>query len=400
MSHRIRTLFWLAGRDYFLEWQMSGFTVLALAAVLGPMLILFGLKNGIVGSMLDQLVNNPANLEVHSTGPARFGQSFIDALRSRQDVQFAIPEFPDIASSIQLKGGRAGRIVKLRLRPSGARDPLLTGAAPPEGIDILLSENAARTLQAQPGDVLEARLSRIYGGHNDSRKLKLVVKGIDTALAGMTALAPLELVQAIADYRDGRAVPTMNWPGDDSPRGERSYPGFRVYARSIHDVQTIRRDLELQGVDTESRSKDIAVVQSVDRNLTLIYWLVAIIGLLGYTLSLSANLWANIDRKRRDLAVLRVVGFRTSDIIWVPVIQAIYTALLGWGLAVAIYFAVSRSINHIMAGHLQAGQTVCKLAPWHFTAALLLTLAAAILSAVLAGYRASRIEPSDGLREL
>ena len=400
MSHRIRTLFWLAGRDYFLEWQMSGFTVLALAAVLGPMLILFGLKNGIVGSMLDQLVNNPANLEVRSAGPARFGQSFIEALRGRQDVRFAAPEFPDIASSLPLKGGQAGRIVKLRLRPTGPNDPLLAGHAPLEGIDILLSENAAKTLQADRGDVLEGRLSRIYRGNADARKLKLVVKAIDPALSGMTALAPLELVQAIVDYRAGRAVTAMNWPGDEPPRKQRSYPGFRLYARSIHDVQTIRRDLELQGVETESRSRDIEVVQSVDRNLTMIYWLVAIIGLLGYTLSLSANLWANIDRKRRDLAVLRVVGFRTSDIIWVPVIQAVYTALLGWGLAVAIYFGVSRSINHIMAGHLQAGQTVCKLAPWHFGAALALTLAAAILSAVLAGYRASRIEPSDGLREL
>ena len=34
----------LASRDYTHEWQMSGCFVLALAAVLGPMLVLFGLK--------------------------------------------------------------------------------------------------------------------------------------------------------------------------------------------------------------------------------------------------------------------------------------------------------------------------------------------------------------------
>jgi putative ABC transport system permease protein len=38
--------------------------------------------------------------------------------------------------------------------------------------------------------------------------------------------------------------------------------------------------------------------------------------------------------------------------------------------------------------------------PWHFLAALFLTLIASLLGAVLGGVRAARIEPSDGLREV
>jgi len=30
----------------------------------------------------------------------------------------------------------------------------------------------------------------------------------------------------------------------------------------------------------------------------------------GYSLSLGASLWANTDRKRRELSVLRLLGFR------------------------------------------------------------------------------------------
>ncbi len=399
--NRIRTLFWLAGRDYFREWQMSGFTVLSLAAVLGPMLILFGLKNGIVGSMLDQLVNNPRNLEVRSLTAQGYDAAFLDSLAKRADVGFLAPEFRGIASSIQLKSETAGRILKAELVPTGAGDPLLDGQPPPRDIQILLSGKLAKMLQVGKGDVLEGRISRFFNGRNENQPLKLVVNGVVDTVSGVKALAPLALVQAIADFRDGRAVSAMNWSGYEAENHEpRRYPGFRLYARSIYDVDVIKRDLELQGVQTRSRSRDIDIVKSVDRNLTAIYWLVAIIGLLGYSLSLSANLWANVDRKRRDLAVLRVVGFRTVDIVWVPVIQAVYTAIFGWALAAAIYFGVSRSINHVLAGQLQPGQTVCKLEPWHFVAALALTLVAAILSAVLAGYRASRIEPSDGLREL
>ncbi|MGB5468412.1 MAG: peptide ABC transporter permease, partial [Sedimenticolaceae bacterium] len=62
----------LASRDYAHEWQMSGCFVLALAAVLGPMLVLFGLKFGVVGGMLDQLIENPENREIRPVSSGRF----------------------------------------------------------------------------------------------------------------------------------------------------------------------------------------------------------------------------------------------------------------------------------------------------------------------------------------
>ncbi|HEY5739358.1 MAG TPA: peptide ABC transporter permease, partial [Gammaproteobacteria bacterium] len=51
----------LSFRDYSHEWRMSGCFVLALASVLAPMMILFGLKFGIVSSMVQELVENPDN---------------------------------------------------------------------------------------------------------------------------------------------------------------------------------------------------------------------------------------------------------------------------------------------------------------------------------------------------
>ena len=41
--------FRLATRDFLHEWQVSLCFVIALAAVLGPMMVLFGLKFGIIG---------------------------------------------------------------------------------------------------------------------------------------------------------------------------------------------------------------------------------------------------------------------------------------------------------------------------------------------------------------
>ena len=98
--------------------------------------------------------------------------------------------------------------------------------------------------------------------------------------------------------------------------------------------------------------------------------------------------------------MLRLVGFRTADIVWFPMLQALFTAVLGWALAVAIYQATAWVINDMMTAQLETGQQVCRLLPWHYAMALVLTCGAAVFAAELAGLRSARVEPSEGLRDL
>jgi putative ABC transport system permease protein len=98
--------------------------------------------------------------------------------------------------------------------------------------------------------------------------------------------------------------------------------------------------------------------------------------------------------------VLRLVGYRTRDIVWFPMVQALFTAIMGWALAVTIYFATAWLINDMMAGQMAPGQQVCRLLPFHYAIALAVTCGAAVIAAGLAGLRSARIEPSEGLREL
>jgi putative ABC transport system permease protein len=81
-------------------------------------------------------------------------------------------------------------------------------------------------------------------------------------------------------------------------------------------------------------------------------------------------------------------------------VQALYTAVLGWVLAVCLSFATAVVINRMMAEQVDPGQQVCRLLPSHYAIALALTCGAAIIAAGLAGLRAARVEPSEGLREL
>ena len=83
-----------------------------------------------------------------------------------------------------------------------------------------------------------------------------------------------------------------------------------------------------------------------------------------------------------------------------PVLQALYTGFLGWLLAVLIYLTAEQTINQILAPNLKIDRVICYLLPEHFFWALGLTLSVAAGAAILGGIRASRIEPSDGLRDI
>jgi len=287
--------------------------------------------------------------------------------------------------------------------PSDRGDPLLpVQGARPEGMDrIVLSRSAAEKLRVEAGGEVSGSLVRRYQGRKERVHMKLTVADVAPphAFTRDGAFTSVMLVEALEDFRDGRAVPALGWKGS-AVKSERRYPGFRLYARSIYDVQPLETLLKGQGIEVRTQAADITTVQRMDRNLTTVYWAIAIIGLVGFSLSLGANLWANVDRKRKELSVLRLVGFRTGQIIWFPVIQAAFTALLGWALAVAIYLAAGSAINRMMAEQMEAGQQVCVLLPQHYLIALGLTLGASVLSAALAGFRAARIEPSEGMREI
>ncbi|MEN8131261.1 MAG: ABC transporter permease [Pseudomonadota bacterium] len=397
---------WLAIRDYTHEWRMSACFVLALAATLAPMLVLFGLKFGIVSSMAEQLVQDPRNREIRPVGSSHYEAQWFESFSQRSDVAFISPRTRAIAATINFQNPqvRPLQIVKAELLPTAEGEPLLSANTQiPQGMDeIILSRSAAHKLKVLAGDEIDGSIARILGGKKERVHLPLKVLAVANpgAFARDGAFVSLALLIALEDYRDGRAVPNLGWSGNSATLNDRSYPRFRLYARSIDDVAILRNELETQGIEVRTRSADIEIVQSLDRNLSNIFWIIAIVALSGFSLSLGSSLWANVDRKRRELSVMRLVGFRTNSIILFPVMQAIITSVLGWLLASMIYLGVEQGLNQMFPTSLNMGNTICQLLPIHYQWAALFTLVSCIIASALGGFQASRIEPSEGVREV
>src|SRR5690606_10748221 len=152
---RVRLMGALAWHDYRREGRLSACAVLALVAVLAPLLVLFGLKFGLISTLTERLERDPAIREVIPLGGGRFSRDAIVELSSRADVAFVLPRTRQIAAHAELSSGAGS--VTVEMIPTAPGDPLLPGQQQALPLDaVVLSQRAAEKLGVRAGDSLQA----------------------------------------------------------------------------------------------------------------------------------------------------------------------------------------------------------------------------------------------------
>ncbi|WP_338724288.1 ABC transporter permease [Pseudomonas tolaasii] len=386
----------LAWQDYRNEAWLSACAVLALVAVIAPLLVLFGLKFGLVSSLTERLETDPATREIIPLGGGRFSHAFVDQLGERADVAFAIPRTRQIAATAQVG------TLTLEMLPTASGDPLLSGLPVPKGLDqIVLSHTAAEKLAARPGDWLETVFSRQVAGRVQARRTRLQVLAVMPleAFARDGLFADLNLLQALEDYRDGRAVPALGWDGEAVGVNEpRVYPAFRLYARNLADVEALRVYFAAQNLLVSTQANTIAQVQSLSRNLSIVFWIIAGLALAGAFAAIFAGALAAVARKHRDLSVLRLLGFSTGGLLLFVVLQALYSAGFAAVLSAGLYGLAEAALNKLFVQ--VPGEHASHLLARHYGLALVAILGVSAVAAGFGGWRVARIQASEGIRDV
>ncbi|POA34918.1 MULTISPECIES: ABC transporter permease [unclassified Pseudomonas] len=390
----------LAWQDYRNDVWLSACSVLALVAVVAPLLVLFGLKFGLVSSLTERLENDPATREIIPLGGGRFSATFIAQLSQRSDVAFALPRTRQIAATADLTAGAA--TVTVEMIPTAANDPSLGSLPVPQGLDqVLLSQTAAEKLGAKAGDWLVASVGRQVAGRGEAQRTRVQVLRVLPleAFARDGLFAPLTLLEAAEDYRDGRAVPAFGWPGDAVGVSEqRVYPAFRLYARSLKDVEPLRQYFAAQNLLVSTQAQTIAQVQSLSRNLSIVFWIIAGLALAGAFAAIFAGALAAVERKRRDLSVLRLLGFSTAALLLFVVLQALYSAGLAALLSVGLYGLAQSGLNHLFVQ--MPGEYASHLLARHYAFAIVAVLGVSAVAAACGGWRVARIQAFEGIRDV
>ena len=393
----------LALADLWHDRRTALVLVLTVAAIVAPLMLLLGLKTGVIATLRADLMNDPRNLEVVIRGAHRLDLGWFEGLRGRPDLGFLIPRTRSINATIDLTDAERRPFEAIDLVPTAAGDPLLPPGLPlpADAAEVLLTETLAQKLGAAPGTEITGIVRRSVGGRPEDAAVPLRVIGIipESRVAKEAVFSHLDLLIAAEDYRDGLR-PTLSAADlkTPPPTTRRTYAGARLYARDLEGVGTLAATLRAQGIEIATRAEAIAAVQAFDRTLSYVLRVIALIGLTGCALALGGALWVNVERKRRELALLRLFGFGNDTVMLMPMVQSAVIAAAALVLAGFAYLIGAAAFNRTLGQHLAGQGYVCRLEPAQVALAAAATLLVALLAAVAAGYRASRVDPADCLR--
>ncbi|NLC70780.1 MAG: FtsX-like permease family protein [Desulfuromonadaceae bacterium] len=220
-------------------------------------------------------------------------------------------------------------------------------------------------------------------------------------LSGSTSLArpvvPVELLGILRTATQRKVLFDPNTERFQMARG--GYRGFRLYARSIDDVPALYEKLKTQGVEVMAEVEAIERIRTLDRGLSRLFWLISLLSLFGGTSVLVSSLYAAVERRRRDLGVLRLLGFARRHVFFFPVAQGLIISALGLAAGFAGYGILALAINRAFASELAPGEAFCFLPASYIPLFSMATIFLAALASLVAAWRATCIDPAEVIRE-
>lgn len=275
---RLRLLIELAARDLWHDRKVSLCIVASLVAVIAPLLLLFGLKHGVVSQLNDELLSDPRNLEVRMLGNYDLAGGWFERLRAQPGVGFVIPLTRSLNTQADLQRDSQHFVANAEVIPTASGDPLIAALPSPATLEqVLLSASAASRLGVQVGDTLRLLVLRKLDGSNERGELTVTVGGVleNSAFTRPAVLVHLDLLVAMENFRDGYAVPMFGFlTGEVAPVRER-YARARIYARGLDDVASIASWLDGERIESSTRAREIESVKAISHVLGLIFAVIA-----------------------------------------------------------------------------------------------------------------------------
>jgi putative ABC transport system permease protein len=401
LPERLAVLPRLALADLRHEWGMALCYVAALAAILTPLLVLDGLRAGVIQGLTDELRSNPSKLRIHLPGTLQLNPETVAAIGALDGVGYIEPMSRSIAARLLL-AGPSGAVETVDLLPSSAGDPLLrvTGA-PLEPGQIAVSADLAERFGVGPGDRLTGHASRTGRW---PAKLALPLEVVEVVpgdfLIGRQALVAPAVADQLEAFRDSFELPDLGIAGRSLAERPVRYENLRIYADDLDSVEPLAGLLRSSfGLQVRAAEDEVRRIRALDQNLGAVFSLIGLVAGAGFVTALAASLWGNVERKRRALGILRLMGAARLGLVAFPLTHGLAIAALGFALAAAAAALVAGMINARFADPQSGLGAVCTLVPWHLALALGVTLLAAAGAALAGGFKASRLEPTEGMRE-
>jgi putative ABC transport system permease protein len=134
----------------------------------------------------------------------------------------------------------------------------------------------------------------------------------------------------------------------------------------------------------------LGVVQAVFIGIAAISLLVGGIGIMN-------TMYTSVLERTRDIGIMKAIGARNSDVMWIFLFEAGLLGMAGGGIGVLIGVGLSKMVELVGQGF--AGSVLKASFPWYLiVGALLFSFVVGCLSGVLPARQASKLPPVEALR--
>lgn len=345
-------LWMLAKKELLFDRMMSLCQIAAIACILAPLLLLFSLRYGILQEMEQQLLSDPNVLSLSLETSYRLDDEFFADLAARPEVGYVVPEILALNALVDLKF--PGSIERVSVMSTSVGDPVVVKSGLPYSVEgdalldgeCFITEQIARKHELVAGSSVVMVVSRTKSGKREVARVPFVVRGVvlERYVGDDYILLSSEAVAALDDYRNGYE-PEIFSDGSVVPSGPRYFAKFRLYARNLESVIPLYYELRSQHFNVRSKVHEIENLQAVVRVLNFVFAVVAAVAVTGGAIALGGLMLSSLQTKKRNLVLLRLMGQNERGTYALVLLEASIIALLGFVLALLLYYGGSMTFN-------------------------------------------------------
>ena len=389
--------------DLCYDKKVSFCIIAAVISVITPLLLLFSLKYGVVAQLRHQLLNDPQNLEVKIVGNLQFDQQMLDWIKNQPETAFVIPLTRSLNTQADMLKDSGHFVNNAEVIPTSKGDPI-TKDMPliNQKNQVLLSSLAAEKMQIKTGSRIKMVITRQLDGKLEKGITELEVIGIipEVYYSRAAGFISLDLLIEMEHFYDGYQSETFpTGTGLVNSTYPDSFARARIYADSLDDVAPLAFKLREKNIETRTQASAIENMQAIDRVLGFIFSVIAITAIFGCILSFSGSFLSNIERKRKDIAFMRLIGFKSKQVMFYLLIQAMTLSCLAFIVSCLLFLLGNCAFNLVLGKNLVSQPIVSQLQFYHFIIAFILTLFISFVVVAIGGRGAVKIQPAESLRE-
>ena len=391
----------LAWRDLLRDRFFLLCNVAVMVGILVPLLVLFGVKNGVYSALIGEMLADPANLQIDTAGNATLSEADIAPLRNWAEIAFITPKVRGQFDYMNVRAKDGRRIRAALIIPTGKGDPTLPPGASLEQGQVAVSAQLAAQLELSEG--MELQLISQAEDRPKQLVLSMTVGHVLTerATAGRAVLAPFETLDLIEAFYDSYSLPDHGITGTKN-LSERipAYAGVRAYARRLEDLAALQSKMERQlGLATTAKTRDVESLLGLGRKLNLALAGTSVLAAIGLGSALILGFWSDVARKRVVLASISLLGVPGRQLAFFVIVQAATTAAMGLFLSFVLYALAGQGASALFGQGLPGDAPLAMISVGQGIGIIAAVLGLVLFASAAAAWSAQRLDPASVLRE-